>query len=327
MRTSLQKRPAGIGILITYAVFVSLLLIFLDVYSILTGGVRILSFFTLNIIVSITIIVFAFQTNQGKNKARKIFLTLVLIQSIVGIIFILSGNLSAIYLPGQEGLVYLRLFIYVLFPASCLWFFSQPVVMNYYQATHSRFVLTMDLMENDPAFSEGVQTILEYLQNHYKVFPLELLKSVSFNVIQARFNHWLDEVSISEDIPSGTRALWFELLPEDGQKDCRLSLNACKYGPEEDASGWPYGEKNWSTQPCAPADLFAEIEELIHNYTGPDVHKELEYLILGSLLLLLVRQIKGGFKQKVLQNNKDVYLGCGFYGGDIYVAGKYIRQD
>ena len=84
MRTSLQKRPAGIGILITYAVFVSLLLIFLDIYSILTGSVRILSLLTLNIFVSITIIVFAFQTNQGKNKARKIFLTLVVFQSIAG---------------------------------------------------------------------------------------------------------------------------------------------------------------------------------------------------------------------------------------------------
>ena len=182
-------------------------------------------------------------------------------------------------------------------------------------------------MENDPAFSDGVNIILEYLQNHYKVFPIELLKSVNFNAIRTRFNHWLDEVSTSQDIPSGTRALWFGLLQEDLQKDYRLLLSACKYGPKEDASGWPYGENNWSTEPCAPIDLFAEIEELIHNYTGPDVHQELEHLILGSLLLLLVRQIKGGFKQKVLQNNQCVYFGCGFYGGDIYLAGKYKRED
>jgi hypothetical protein len=93
------------------------------------------------------------------------------------------------------------------------------------------------------------------------------------------------------------------------------------------ASGWPYAEKNWPSRPCAPADLFAEIEEIIQNYTGPDVHQELEHLILGSLLLLLVRQIKAGFKQKALQNNKYVYLGCGFYGEDIYMAGKFARKD
>ena len=330
LKTPLQKRPAGIGILITYAVFVSLLLIFLDVYSILTGIASTLSLLTLNIFAGIAIIFFAFQTNQGKNKARKIFLTLIFFQGFIGVIYVLSGFFSGSFLPGQEGLAYSRLLIYLLFPVSCLWFFSQSIVLNYYQANHAGFVLTTTLLENDPEFSDGINTILQYLRNNYKVFPFELLRSVNFNLICARFNHWLDEISTLEEIPSGTRALWFGLLQgneKEAQEGCRLSINACKSGPEEDASGWPYTENNWPSRPCAPADLFAEIEEIIQNYTGPDVHQELEHLILGSLLLLLVRQIKTEFKQKALQNNQCVYLGCGFYGGDIYLAGKYLRKD